>query len=129
MQSALTAKDPKAIVSLFRDGGWWRDMLNIDFDFNTLRKTEIEGHLAKFGVPEILNLHVTKQGDPETGKFVISPTLTWVQAFLEYETAEGRGRGLIRLTESVTGAGDWAAFTFFVRFDSLCLREAELTFR
>lgn len=42
--------------------------------------------------------------------------VTWLQAFITYETAKTRGKGFVRLRESAPGAGDWAAYTFFVSF-------------
>lgn len=81
----------------------------IDFDFNSLQTSEIRGHLTRYGVPAIHSLQVIR---PNDAQFVEGAG--WLQAFTTYETAEGRGRGFLRLKESSPGAGDWKAFIFFV---------------
>ncbi|GAA5955765.1 hypothetical protein JCM3765_001845 [Sporobolomyces pararoseus] len=109
LQAAFDAKDIDGIIKHFReDDGWWRDILTIDFDFNSLKTSEIRGHLTKYGVPAI---HQLKPIRPQDAKFVDGAG--WLQAFTTYETAEGRGRGFLRLKESSPGANDWKAFIFF----------------
>ncbi|GAA5931049.1 flavin-containing monooxygenase [Sporobolomyces koalae] len=109
LQAAFDAKDIDGIIKHFReDDGWWRDILTIDFDFNSIKTSEIRGHLTKYGVPAI---HALQPIRPEEAKFVEGAG--WLQAFTTYETAEGRGRGFLRLKESSPGSGDWKAFIFF----------------
>ncbi|GAA5903013.1 flavin-containing monooxygenase [Sporobolomyces salmoneus] len=109
LQSAFDAKDIDGIIKHFREqDGWWRDILTIDFDFNSLKTSDIRGHLTKYGVPAIHQLKPIREHD---AKFVEGAG--WLQAFTTYETAEGRGRGFLRLKESAPGVGDWKAFIFF----------------
>ncbi|KAI5480687.1 hypothetical protein MNV49_007614 [Pseudohyphozyma bogoriensis] len=103
MQAALLQKDIKAIVALFREDGWWRDIL--------LRTKDIAGHLEQFGVPNITDLKVVQEN--EAALVPVNDEVTWVSAFLSYETPVARGRGFIRLRESSPGRGDWLAYTFF----------------
>lgn len=46
---------------------------------------------------------------------IVNDAANWLQAFTTFETDEGRGKGFLRLRESSPGAGDWKAYTFFVR--------------
>lgn len=133
MQAAFDAKDADGIVKHFRDDGWWRDILvrpllfspaglfqdpsltafvdtfqTVDFDFNSIKRDEIKGHLSRYGIPTIQNLKVVKPNDAQFNK-----EAGWLQAYTSYETPEGRGKGFLRLKESAPGAGDWQAFTFF----------------
>lgn len=80
----------------------------VDFDFNSIRKDEIKGHLSKYGIPEISSLKVVKPHDAR-----INDGAGWLEGFTTYETPEARGKGFLRLKESSPGAGDWKAFTFF----------------
>lgn len=80
----------------------------VDFDFNSIKRDEIKGHLSRYGVPTIQNLKVIKPNDAQFNK-----EAGWLQAYTTYETPEGRGKGFLRLKESAPGAGDWQAFTFF----------------
>ncbi|GAA6011517.1 hypothetical protein JCM10207_002646 [Rhodosporidiobolus poonsookiae] len=108
IESSFAAKDIQGIVRHFTTDGWWRDILNIDFDFNSLKTADIANHLETFGVPELSSFKVH---DPHKAKH--NDGAGWLEAFYRFETSEGRGRGVIRLKESSPGAGDWKAFTFF----------------
>ncbi|BGP19956.1 hypothetical protein JCM10213v2_008087 [Rhodosporidiobolus nylandii] len=108
IQSCFTAKDAEGIVQHFTADGWWRDILTIDFDFNSLKKSDIKPHLAKYGIPSVESLQVL-----EPHKAKINEAAGWLEAFATFETHEARGRGFLRLKESSPGAGDWKAFTFF----------------
>ncbi|BGP54614.1 hypothetical protein JCM8202v2_002201 [Rhodotorula sphaerocarpa] len=108
IQAAFDAKDPDGIVGHFTDDGWWRDVLTLDFDFNSIQKGEIKDHLSRYGVPALQSLKVIKPADAKLNK-----AANWLEAFTTYETPEGRGKGFLRLRESSPGAGDWRAFTFF----------------
>lgn len=80
---------------------------------NSLPKGDIRGHLERFGVPTITELRVVQE--EKVALVPVNKEVTWIQAFLSYETPEGRGKGFIRLRESSPGKGDWLAYTFFVR--------------
>ncbi|BGP11269.1 hypothetical protein JCM10049v2_007172 [Rhodotorula toruloides] len=108
IQAAFTARDADGIIRHFTNDGWWRDILTVDFDFNSIRKDEIKGHLSKYGIPEISSLKVVKPHDAR-----INDGAGWLEGFTTYETPEARGKGFLRLKESSPGAGDWKAFTFF----------------
>lgn len=109
IQAAFDAKDIDGIIGHFRqDDGWWRDMLTIDFDFNSLKTSEIRGHLTKYGVPTVQKLTTIRQHDAQ-----FNEGAGWLQAFTTFETPEGRGRGFLRLMETAPGSGDWKAFIFF----------------
>lgn len=129
IQSAFATKDVEGIVSHFTEDGWWRDILvsplffhvprrsgltfpppvqTIDFDMNSLKKSEIAQHLKTYSVPSISNLTVV-----EPHKAKINEGAGWLEAFTTFETDEGRGKGFLRLQE--VAPGQWKAFTFFVR--------------
>ncbi|GAA5838994.1 hypothetical protein JCM11251_007848 [Rhodosporidiobolus azoricus] len=124
IESAFAAKDAERITSHFTEDGWWRDILNIDFDFNSLRKSEIKPHLEKYQFPDLEKLLVV---DPHKAKF--NKGAGWLEAFFNYETAEGRGRGFIRLKETAPGANDWKAFTFFTALWEIKGHEENARFR
>lgn len=87
-------------------------MLNVDFDMNSFKKTEIADALDRFGFPDIRSMQVSQ---PEKAAVVpASPELNWLQAFFKYENSILRGHGFLRLVESAPGKGDWKAFSFFV---------------
>ncbi|BGP35261.1 hypothetical protein JCM10296v2_007096 [Rhodotorula toruloides] len=106
--AAFTARDADGIIRHFTNDGWWRDILTVDFDFNSILKDEIKGHLSKYGIPEISSLTVVKLHDAR-----INDGAGWLEAFTTYETLEARGKGFLRLKQSSPGTGDWKAFTFF----------------
>lgn len=83
-QKAIRAEDVEGIAKLFREDGWWRDILTIDSgDFNAFKSNEIVrlvlckkqfvtsaltfglrqvASLKKFGVPKLENMKVIKVG-------------------------------------------------------------------
>lgn len=86
--------------------------VNFDFDFNSLTTNSIPDFLKNHGVPKISDLKVMQED--KSAIVPVSSEITWLQAFLSYETPEGRGKGFLRLRETTPGSGDWKAYTFFV---------------
>lgn len=113
-QVALDNKDVAGLTALFCDDGWWRDQLNITFDFNSLTRDTIPAYLERFGIPTLNNLCVVRPDDAVDVN-------GWTQCFLSYETPTMRGKGFLRLRESVVGSGELLAYTFFVSAASLSL--------
>lgn len=122
--AALGAKNVDAFVSLFHDAGWWRDVLNVEFDYNSLKKHEIKPYLSKrqASLPDIE--HLTLERPHDVQRVPVAPGIEWIQAYLSYETPTTRGIGFLRLREM--DGGDWGAYTLFVRLSCLLLRHLAL---
>jgi hypothetical protein len=102
-QAAVDKGDESAVAELFTDDGWWRDMLTLNFDFNSYKSewsalsiayecqnTEdspvyprlflgdgIVDGLKKHGMPPIKNLKVVRPNDASI--VPVNDNLTWAQ--------------------------------------------------
>ncbi len=108
-------------IEIFLNQSWWRDLLCVDWDFHTLQGPE---QIAKFITSSsqgcrITNVSLCKSPPHKTPQIAAAGGLRIVQAFLEVETANGRGEGLVRLISDPNDGGRWKAFTLFTSLKEL----------
>ncbi|OQE40946.1 hypothetical protein PENCOP_c005G05848 [Penicillium coprophilum] len=107
------------IKDLFHDDSWWRDMLALDWDMRTVHTaTEIQKFLSKLQT----KAQLSKFRLQDTGKFQprleqVVDGLTWVSSMFFFETAIGRGTGMLRLTQAEDGV--WKAYTMYTALQEL----------
>ncbi|MGY5883912.1 NAD(P)-binding domain-containing protein [Modestobacter lacusdianchii] len=91
-QSALTARDVDRVVDLFAPTCFWRDLIAFSWNITT-----VEGH---DGVRDLLQATLERTG-PQGFRAVEPPTAAdgVDEAWVEFETAVGRGRGHLRLRD------------------------------
>jgi putative flavoprotein involved in K+ transport len=91
-QEALTERDVDRAVALFDEGCFWRDLVAFSWNIVT-----VEGH---DGVEDLLR-NALEQADPTGFQVVGEPTEAdgLTEAWLEFETAVGRGSGYLRLRD------------------------------
>ncbi|GAA3966038.1 NAD(P)/FAD-dependent oxidoreductase [Gordonia caeni] len=101
-------------AALFTDDAWWRDLLAFSGDLHSLQ-----------GRPALGDLLASARGTLRSPVVVAAPadfvamlpTADGViTAFLSFETADGRGQGLVRLVES---GGQWLAASLFTTLEDL----------
>lgn len=93
--------DASRLDTLFHDDSWWRDHVALDWDLHTLR-----------GLPKIISFLSDRLSSLQLRSFKIvtdgqfapsfsSPIngLRWIESMFTFESAVGRGRGMIRLAE------------------------------
>jgi putative flavoprotein involved in K+ transport len=104
-QSALTARDVEAAAALFADESFWRDIVAFTWNIKT-----VEGPA---GVADMLRSQLDAT-DPTGFRTTEEPTEAdgVTDAWLEFETAVGRGSGHLRLVGG-------KAFTFLTTLDEL----------
>ncbi len=104
-QAALTARDPEAAGALFAAESFWRDIVAFTWNIRT-----VEGPA---GVADMLGCQLDAV-DPTGFRTTEEPTEAGgvTDAWLEFETAVGRGSGHLRLV-------DGKAFTFLTTLDEL----------
>jgi putative flavoprotein involved in K+ transport len=102
---ALIARDPDAVAVLFAEECFWRDLVSYTWNVKTLEgREQIRTMLAA-------NLETIA---PTGWRLESQPTLAdgVVEAWIRFETAVGRGRGVLRLK-------DGAAWTLLTTLDEL----------
>ena len=96
-ESALRAGDVRAAADLFAPDGFWRDLVAFTWNITTVEGPE--------GVRDLLTATL-EDTDPRGFRTTEEPTEAdgTITAWIEFETAVGRGRGLLRLQEEGTKA-------------------------
>jgi putative flavoprotein involved in K+ transport len=91
---ALTAGDPAAAAALFADDCYWRDLVTFTWNIKTLEGRAAVTEMLGATLPGVRpgNWRITEGEEPAAGGGV-------VEAWLDFETAAGRGRGHLRLRD------------------------------
>ena len=116
LERALDARDLDAVDELFLADGWWRDLLAMTWDLRTFHGPQpiremLDEHLDGAG---LTSLALTEGKTPQLVE--PGPDTRWVEAFFDFATAVGRGRGVVRLMHD--GAG-WKAWTLLTALQEL----------
>ena len=96
-EDALTARDVDRAADLFATTSFWRDLIAFTWNITTVEGPE--------GVRDLLSATL-EATDPSGFRTSEEPTEAdgTITAWIEFETAVGRGRGLLRLQEEGTKA-------------------------
>lgn len=120
LEIQLSRPESLTLSELFHPESWWRDMLALDWDMRTahtsaeiedlLRKRQGQARLAKFKLQD-------------KGKFQphweqVVDRLSWVSSMFFFETAFGKGTGMLRLTQD-GGDGVWKAYAVYTSLQEL----------
>ncbi len=107
-ESALAARDIERVVSKFAVDSFWRDLVAFTWNIKT-----VEGH---DGIADMLSARLAdtdpsgfRTAEPPTEEINGDTVIT--SAFIEFETATGRGKGHLRLRSDDTGDRAWTLLT------------------
>lgn len=107
-ESALADRDVSRVVAKFAIDSFWRDLVAFTWNIKTLE--------GRDGIADMLSsrLHDTdpsgfRTAEPPTEDFVGDAVVT--SAFIEFETALGRGKGHLRLRDDAEGSKAWTLLT------------------
>ena len=91
-ESALKSRDVARATGLFATDSYWRDLVSFTWNIKT-----VEGHEQ---ISDMLNSHLD-QADPSGFRTSETPTEAngVTEAWIEFETGAGRGRGQLRLKD------------------------------
>lgn len=104
---------------VFHEDSWWRDMLGLDWEFNTIRGlSRIQTFVGKFQPrAKLSTFRLQEQGKGKPEIDTPMESLTWITGMFDFETRHGRGYGVFYLTQEETGSG-WKAYSVYT-----CLQE------
>lgn len=111
-------KDVPAIVDLFIDGVFWRDMLALTWDFRTFEGKNavskfLEDQLSVFNPqPDTFSLQQDSIGLQKPYQ-----DLAWIQAFFKFDTNVGHASGIFRLVPLPGGV--WKAHVVYTNLEDL----------
>lgn len=115
---AVGLKDVPAIVDLILDGGYWRDMLALTWDFRTF---EGKSAVSKF-LQDQLGVFNPQQDTFALQRDLVElqqpyPDIAWIQAFFNFDTNVGHASGVFRLVPLPGGA--WKAHVIYTNLEDL----------
>ena len=103
---ALTAGDARAAAQLFAEDSYWRDLIAFTWNIKTSEgREQIAAMLgATLAATQPSAWTITEGEEPAAAGGV-------TEAWIEFETAVGRGRGQLRLRDGDDGARAWTLLT------------------
>lgn len=104
LNKLLGSHEYEQIGNLFHQECWWRDLLSLKLDHSLLHTTsEIKSSLEENGrTVGFSNFKLSPEHEPALQNPIAG--VTWIQAYIDYETKIGRGKGLFRLLPNTAGA-------------------------
>ncbi|TDZ35577.1 putative indole-3-pyruvate monooxygenase YUCCA4 [Colletotrichum spinosum] len=116
LQRRFADKSFADLDELFIDNCWWRDITALSWDFSSKHGREaIAGYLsaAEHGLAD---LAPAKIGGLQP-LLLDFGGMIWIQAGITFKTANGEGRGLLKLAN--VGPTEWKAWTIFTQLEKL----------
>jgi cation diffusion facilitator CzcD-associated flavoprotein CzcO len=118
-EAALTARDPARIAALFHDDSHWRDVLAFTWDLTPMagrdaiaaRLAAEQGRAAAHG----FHLPPGRRAPREVKRLGVDS----IEALFEFETVDGRGAGIIRLSPVSDDSGEMKAWLLSTTLESL----------
>ncbi|KAL2820756.1 hypothetical protein BJX63DRAFT_380218 [Aspergillus granulosus] len=115
----LRTNDFSKLSSLFHEESWWRDNLSLTWDLRSIQNlSSIQNFLADNQPRAQLSaFRLQHEGKCQPKLETPAPGLTWVSSMFLFETATGRGSGMIRLTQDQDGV--WKAYAIYTSLQEL----------
>jgi thioredoxin reductase len=118
-ETALTGRDGIQLKKLFHPDSYWRDVLALSWNIQTIN-----------GADAILKELTIHAGRAAPGGFAIDPDraaprsvmragVSAIEAIFKFETAEGRGNGILRLIPDADDGHTMKAWTLLTALDEL----------
>lgn len=117
---AVAANDVESVVDTFADDSWWRDLVSMSWDLQTLHGSDemrpfLQDHLKASGIG---NFALWDEAEPTYS--ATGDGGQTVEAFLTFRTAVGWGIAVVRLVDI---DGHWKAYTLMTALQELDGRE------
>jgi len=115
----LPRNNVSLLDSVFHEECWWRDALSLSWDYHTLHslpkvKSFLQTRLSKVGFQ---GFKLREQGSFTPSQTAVTENLQWVESIFTFETAIGRGQGVLRLTSDIEGT--WKAYVVYTSLQEL----------
>lgn len=118
-ERALSKPEPAALDHLFLADGFWRDVLALSWNLQTLAGRDTIAHALAALAPKsaLANFKIAPHRAPP--RWVTRAGRNCVEAIFDFETAIGRGSGIVRLAPDGTDDDRLKAWTLLTALDEL----------
>jgi hypothetical protein len=116
LNTVLETRDFEQLRGLLGSSSYWRDHLGISATkYSTLvGPDEIIGFIQNSGDEcTIANFEIESKKEPQASSVDPRGTIKCLQSYITFETASGRGRGLVKLLQDVESNDEWRIFAMF----------------
>jgi putative flavoprotein involved in K+ transport len=118
-QSALRAQEKDALQSLFVRDCYWRDVLSFTWGIETLTGADAVAESLLASAPRVRPNAFEIDPRRTPPRRVTRVGVTAIEAIFRFETAEGRGSGVLRLVPDVSSGGAPKAWTLLTVLEEL----------
>ncbi|KAL2865451.1 putative flavin-binding monooxygenase [Aspergillus lucknowensis] len=119
LEALLRASDFSKLSQLFHEESWWRDILCLTWDIRTIQNLSGIQEFLTQNQPraQLSAFRLQHEGKCQAKLESPAPGLTWISSMFFFETASGRGSGVIRLTQD--NARVWRAYATYTSLQEL----------
>lgn len=123
---ALSAADAEGLASIFHADSYWRDVLAFTWLITTVRGAENVAAALTSSAPRIQATGFKANRERTPPRRVTRAGVEALEAFFCFETAHGRGDGIVRLTPDSAGGGRLKAWTLLTALEELAGLEEQV---
>src|SRR5581483_7917287 len=118
-QEALAAGEPAGLASLFQRHSYWRDVLALTWRIMTIEGADaIVSELGSRAKAAQLG-QIAIATDRTAPRWAMRAGTDTIEAIFRFETARGRGSGVLRLTPDAGDGGKLKAWTLLTALDEI----------
>ena len=117
--AAITQNDVAAVVDLFREDGFWKDIIALTWDLRTFEgNKDIKKLLgARLAVTNLREISLLDEHLREPVLQKMFPDLAWVRFCFSFTTKHGKGTGVVYLVP--VPDSKWKAYSLLTCLDEL----------
>lgn len=116
MNKEFREKSFKNLSNLFLDDCWWRDITGLTWDFASKQGLDAVRNFLTNSTNHLEDMTPIKTGGLQPALVDIG-TMIWIQGAFTFRTAQGKGRGLVRLAN--VSKSSWKAWIVFTQLEQL----------
>lgn len=118
-EHALDKPDPAALERLFVTGGFWRDVLALSWNLQTVAGRDPIVHELAARAPKAAPTNFKIASNRAPPRWVTRAGTNNIEAIFSFETAIGRGSGIVRLVPDAADGDRVKAWTLLTALDEL----------
>ena len=118
-ETALTSRDGIQLKKLFHPDSYWRDVLALSWNIQTINGADAILKELKIHAGRAAPCGFAIDPDRAAPRSVMRAGVSAIEAIFKFETAEGRGNGILRLIPDANDGHTMKAWTLLTALDEL----------